>query len=134
MADCMVEVYSNPSKPMDIFIAKLIAPKNIKPLQKRRCALVPGMTKGLDTISGETTGLPPFWKGFTSLLKTVYLPSENGLPPFWKGVYSKRKGICPPPLGANSLLRVDPFSEEAEQIFFCRADPFTKKGNDFFSF
>ena len=42
MTDCMYRVYSSPKKPQDMFMAKLFAARNIKPLARRSCALVPG--------------------------------------------------------------------------------------------
>ena len=42
MTDCMYGIFSSPKKPLDVLVSKLFAARNIKPLAKRVCGLVPG--------------------------------------------------------------------------------------------
>lgn len=50
ITDCLIKVFSNPHKPMDLLWAKIYAARNIKPLANRLCALVPALKPNLECI------------------------------------------------------------------------------------
>lgn len=82
MGDCMIGVYSYPKKPVDKLIAKIFAPKNIKPLAKRLCALkqefkshLPCIINGFKTLASQSRSC---WTDFAEKASKI-IPSVTAV-------------------------------------------------------